>query len=112
MNAGAQTALRRILKRDLAAVTARHVAGNRQAETDSSGRRIAGGIEPDECAERAIPICYRYPGSVVINQDIDSVSGHDRSQPDVAAVAACIIDQVTYATTQGVGSHQHHEFGW
>jgi hypothetical protein len=37
MDAGAQTTLWRRLKRDLAAVTARYVASNRQAQADSAG---------------------------------------------------------------------------
>jgi hypothetical protein len=41
MEAGAQAALRRSLERDVAAVTARHVASNGQAQADSSGRWIA-----------------------------------------------------------------------
>src|SRR5271169_90879 len=108
MDAGAQAPLRRGLKGDLAAVTARHVAGNRQAETDPSSRRIARWIEPDECTEGAVPIRQPYPRSVVVDQDVDPIGDHDPAQPDMTAVATRIVDQVTDATTQRVGSHQYH----
>ena len=52
---GAQAALRRGLEPDVAAVAARHVAGDRQAETDASGRRVARGIEPYERPKNAVP---------------------------------------------------------
>jgi len=41
MDPGAQTTARRSLKPDIAAMAARHVAGNRQAEADAAGQRVA-----------------------------------------------------------------------
>ena len=78
VDAGAQAALRRGFEPDVAAMAARHVAGDRQAEADAAGRRVARRIEADERPEHAIPIGRRDAGSVVVDQDVDPVGDDDR----------------------------------
>jgi hypothetical protein len=69
--------LRRSLKGDVTAVTARHVASNGQAQADASGRRFARGIEANKRAERAVTIRRPDPRSVVVDQDVDPIGDRD-----------------------------------
>jgi len=45
---GAQAALRRGFEAHIAAMAARHIARDRQAEADPAGRRVARGVEANE----------------------------------------------------------------
>jgi len=50
-------------------------------------------------------------GSVVIDQDVDTIGDRYAGQPDMAAMAARIADQVHKASSQRVRPHRHHAFG-
>src|SRR5579863_6557543 len=56
VDAGAQAAMRRIFQPDVAAMAARHVAGDREAEPDAAGRRVARWVEPDERLEHPLAL--------------------------------------------------------
>ena len=98
MDPGAQTAMWRGLEFDVAAMAARHIASYRQAEADPAGGRVARCIEAHKRAEHAIPVCGRYPRSVVVDEDVDPVGDHDTGEPDMVAVAARIRDQISETT--------------
>ena len=102
MNPGAQTALRRCLEPHVAAMAARHVAGDRQAKADATGRRVARRIEPHERPEHACPIGRRDAGPIVIDQNIDPVRYGDPGQPDMTPVAARIANQIGQAAAQRI----------
>ena len=111
MHPRTQAALRRCLELHVAAMATRCVAGDRQAETDAPGRRIAGRIEPDEWPKHPSPVGSRNAGSVVVDEDIDAVLHDHPGEPDMAAVAARIAEQVAQAAAQGIGPDRHHIFG-
>ena len=73
VDAGAQAAIGRGFQPDVAAMAARHVARDRQAEPDAAGRRIARRVEPDERPEHALAVRRRDAGPVIVDQDIDPV---------------------------------------
>ena len=72
MDAGAQAALRRCFECDIAAVAARHVAGDRQTEADPAGRRVARRIETGERAEDTVALGRRDARPVIVDQDVDA----------------------------------------
>src|SRR5215472_1729511 len=110
MHASAQTALRGSLEPDVAAVAARHIAGDRQAETDAPGRRIARCIEPDESPKYPLPFGLWNSRPVVVNEEVKPVGDSDPGEPDVAAVAPGVADQITEATPERVWSDRNHVF--
>src|SRR4051794_30007899 len=102
MHAGAQSTQWRRLETDVSAVAARHVARDRQAEPDASGRLIARRVEPDERAEYALAFRLGNAGSIIVDQNVDSVIGRHRRQPDVPSIAARVCDQVAETAPQRI----------
>ena len=72
---------------------ARHVAGDRQTETDPAGRRVARRLEPHERTKHPVAVGRWNPGPVIVNQDVDAVVARRRRQPDMAAVAPRVADR-------------------
>src|ERR671924_1984087 len=98
MHPGAQATSRRGFEPDVAAVAARHVAGDRQAETDAPGGRVARSIEADERPEHAVAVGRRDPRTVVIDENIYPVGDSDTGQPDLTTIPARVADQIGKAT--------------
>ena len=94
--------MRRGFEPDVAAVAARHIARDRQAEPDAAGRRVARGIEADEGLEHPLAFAGRDAGPVIVDQDVDAVLDRRRSTARHAAITAGIGDQVGEAAAQRV----------
>ena len=54
-------------------MAARHVAGDRQPEPDAAGRGIARRVEANERPEHSAAFGRQDAGTVVIDQDVDTV---------------------------------------
>src|SRR6185312_3286776 len=94
MQPGAQPALRRGLEGEVAAMAARHVARDGEAEPDAASGGVARGVEPEERAEDRLALLGRDAGSIVVDHDVDGAAPGQRGQPDMAAVAAGVADQI------------------
>src|SRR5437667_11290997 len=92
-------------------MTARHVASDRQAKTDASGRRVARGIEPYKRAERAVPIRRRDPGSVVIDHNVDPVCDLDGGKTDIGAMPVRVADQIATRPLQSIRAYRNNLVG-
>src|SRR3984957_15468961 len=103
---GAQSALRRILEQDVAAVAARHVAGDGPAQPGTAGFGVARGIEPEEGAEHVLALGRRDARAVVVDQNLDRLLVLDHRHPDMLAVAPRIGDQIAEAAPHGVGAQR------
>src|SRR5437763_16142488 len=68
---GAQAAMRRGFEAYIAAMAARHIARDRQAEANPAGRRIARGVEADERVKHPLAFSRRDARPVIVDQDVD-----------------------------------------
>src|SRR4029077_1409078 len=94
VDAHAQPALRRILEGDGAAVAQRHVARDGEPQSDAAALRTTRGVEAEERPEYVLAPMRGNAGPVVVDQDIDAVLHRHRGDPDMAAVAQRIRDQI------------------
>src|SRR2546423_10937632 len=69
---GAQAALGRFVERQVAAMAAHDVAGDRQAEADPAGRGIARALDPVERLEDLLALALRDAPPLIVAQELDS----------------------------------------
>src|SRR5438105_15673217 len=83
VHASAQAAVWRGFEAHIAAMAARHIARDRQAEANPAGRRIARGVEADERVKHPLAFSRRDARPVIVDQDGDPVLAGQDPGPDL-----------------------------
>src|SRR5690606_40451987 len=99
-----QAAAWRRLQRDLAAVAARHVAGDGEAEAGAATVRIALRLEAVEGLEDDLPLVRRDAGTVVVDQHLDPPCRDLQRDRHLRAVHQSVLDQVGERAPEGRGA--------
>ena len=106
MQPGAQPALRRGFEPQIAALAVHEVARDGEAEAEPARVGVARRVEAVKGAEHVLALLFGDAGSVVVDQDVESVARLDPRDPDMAAVAPRIADKVREAAPRRVGPQQ------
>jgi hypothetical protein len=79
-------------------------AGNRQAETDTSGSPVAGSLQADKWLEYALDLALRHAGTVILDDDLDVLAIPFERDAAAAAVGDRILDEISHPPTQARGT--------
>src|SRR5690625_5225174 len=102
-DAGAQAAAGRLMKRQIAPLTADHVPGDSQAQTGTSRVEVARTLKTDEGPEYFFTLLGVDPGPIVIDQDFDALAPTMSRHVDLLAETPGVAEQVSHRAVQRLG---------